>query len=86
MTTSMAVASRRVAQRIRGAAESSGSDEGDDTRNGGVIHAGAEVNMDMDFGDPEADPEGVGLLMGDDDDLGMFFAKLIYPCPEFPSP
>lgn len=75
MTTGMAVTGRRVTQRLRGAAESSGSDELDDAHNGGGdMHAGAES---MDFVEPEPDLEGDALLMGDDDDLGAS-SRMIY--------
>ena len=71
----MAADDRRMVQRMRGAAESSGSDEGDDAQNGS--HSVADVGMSIDFGDTEADPDGDGLMMGDDDDMGtssrMFF-------------
>ena len=70
----MAISGRRV-ERLRGAAESSGSDEGNE-----AVHAGVDANMSMDFIDADADP-GEGLMMGEDDDLGVSSPMFYFdPC------
>jgi hypothetical protein len=71
MTTARQISARRTVQRIQGGVESASSDEGDDMH-GGLIN---EMNVSMDFADADADPEGDGLMMGDDDDLGAFLPR-----------
>lgn len=72
----MALKSRRV-ERLRGAAESSSSDDGEGMHNGDDAQINAETGMALDFPDTDADPEGVGLLIGDDDDMGAS-SRMLY--------
>lgn len=62
------VISGRAVVRLRGAASSSGSDDGNDGGNR------AEESMNIDFSGPDidADPDGDGLSVGDEDIFGEF--------------
>ena len=64
----MAADDRRMVQRMRGAAASSESEDGDDVRNG--ARSVDDAGVGMDYVDAEADPDPDGLMMGDDDDMG----------------